>query len=166
MVHRATPTKVECARKTAPGRAAFHNRYTANSQLIRDNLHTTPKRHMMTNSLSRRLRIRIIPGRVRILLAIDQNRVITRHSLPGATRTRGTGPQKCSVYSLFRKINVSFNRLDLIALCDGLSIPNSLCHYPPSNRFNKMHGRDALANPRMKKSATPQLEPRASSFVP
>jgi hypothetical protein len=99
---------------------------------------------MMPNGLSRRLRVRVIPCRVRILLAINQYRVIPRHPLPGAVRTRGTGLQKCPVYSLFWEINVSFNCLNLIALRDGLSVPNSLCHYPPSNRFNKMQRLDAL----------------------
>jgi hypothetical protein len=107
----------------------------------------------MLHRLRRRLRIGVIPRRIRVLLAVDKHCVIPRHALPWTVRTGGAGPQKCPVYSLFRKINISFNGFDLVALRDGLSIPNSFCHVRPSNRFNSIrcNGKDTLTCARNKK---------------
>jgi hypothetical protein len=111
---------------------------TLNPQLIRNDFHTTPERHMMPNGLRCGLWIRVIPRRVRVLLPIDQHCVIARLALPRAVGAGGTRLQKCPVYRFFRKINISFDCFDLVALRDGLSIPNRLCHVPPSNLFSQM----------------------------
>ena len=120
----------------------------------------------MPYRLRRRFRIGVIPGRIRVLLTIYQNRVIPRHTLPWAVGTGGTGPQKRPVYSLFREIYVSLYRLDFIALRDRLSIPNCFCHVRPSNRFSQIQRQDTPRKPEDEEASMPRLEPRASSFIP
>src|ERR1700710_480238 len=83
---------------------------------------------MVLHIPGRRLRIGIIPGRVRVLLPVDNNRVIPSLPLPWAARSRRTGLQKFSLYRLVGKINVAFNRLKLLALGQGLAVPNCLRH--------------------------------------
>ena len=121
---------------------------------------------MMPDRLRRRLRIRIIPGSIRVLLTIHQNRVIPRHTLPWAVGTGGTWSQKRPVYSLFREIYISLDRLDFIALRDRLSIPNCFCHVRPSNRFSQIQWQDTPRKPEDEEASMPRLEPRAASFIP
>jgi hypothetical protein len=82
----------------------------------------------MFYGLGRRLRIGIVPGRIGVLLAIYEHRVIACATLPRAVRTRRTGFQKSAIYSLFRKVNAAFNRFDFLALRESLSVPNCLSH--------------------------------------
>jgi hypothetical protein len=72
----------------------FRSKLTVNPQLVGDDLHTAPEGHMVLHGLGRGLGIGVVPGRVRVLLAVDQHRVIPRLALPRAVGAGGAGLQE------------------------------------------------------------------------
>ena len=67
--------------------AIVHDRrYVADSRRVSllGDFHAAPERHMMLHIARRRLRVRIVPRRIRVLLAIDHDRVIPCLPLPWA----------------------------------------------------------------------------------
>lgn len=102
------------------------------SQLYRKrllaNLNPTPEGDVVLDVARRRLGIRVVPGRIRILLPVNQEAVVPRLPLPWAARCRRTRPQELPLHCLFRKVNISLDHLVGITLSECVAVPYCLRH--------------------------------------
>src|SRR5579864_2624133 len=88
----------------------------------------TPEGDVVADVLSCGLRVRIIPGRVAVLFAIDHNVVVARLALPGAERRGIAGREVFALQRLGRKIDVIFHRLVAVGFGDDFLVPDSAWH--------------------------------------
>src|SRR5271156_3092631 len=91
-------------------------------------LDTAPESDVSLDVSRRGLGVGIVPGRVRVLLPVDQQAVIPGLSLPRTRRCCRAGSQLLPLYGTLWKIEISLNCFNLIAFRQNLAVPDCLCH--------------------------------------
>ena len=90
--------------------------------------HATPKGHVPLDLAGRRLGVGIVPGRIWIVLAVNEQAHITRLALPWACRGCGAGAKILALEAGFREIDVPFHSLSYITFGNYLAVPSRSCH--------------------------------------
>src|SRR5690606_39885629 len=88
------------------------------------NLDPPPNRHPPTNLRRRRLRFRVIPGRILIALTIHHNRKVTGHPLPAADRVVLARLEVPLHNRLARKVMIALDDHGIVALRNDLAVPD------------------------------------------
>src|SRR5580704_11180712 len=91
-------------------------------------VHSPPEGHEALDLAGGGLGIGVVPGRVGILVPIDQKAQVAGLPLPRTGRSGTAGTKVFALEARFRKIDVSFHRLRNITFGDNLAIPECSCH--------------------------------------
>lgn len=90
--------------------------------------HATPEGDKALDFASSRFGIRVVPGCIGIVLAVDQEAHVASLTFPGTRGSGAAGAKKFTFEARVGEVDIAFNGLCHIAFGDHLAIPNCSCH--------------------------------------
>jgi len=97
-------------------------------------LHALPEGDAIADLVGLGLGIGVVPGRIGMQLAVDQQREIARRALPGAGGLVIAEGHMVAVERIHREVVVAFDEHGVVALGDRDAVPG--CFHVPSRLFD------------------------------